>query len=246
MTDRADVTRLRTRTGNTATLARRDLYRFWQTLDLSNPDAARDALLQFVPALVTTYGTIASSVAADWYETVRSRQVPGRYTAGTLEPDTGPAVGAVRYAAGRLYTDTPALVLPVLTGALQRHVTGAARATITTNAARDPARPRYARITDGRACAWCTLLSSRGFVYSSEDAAGGAGNDFHDYDGCAVVADWSNAPAIEGYQPGRLYDLYAQARDDPRYGGSDDRTIAAGMRRLRPDLYTDGVVTPSS
>lgn len=246
MTDRGDVTRLRVRTGNVVSLAGRDLTRFWQGLDLTAPDPARDALLTYVPALVTTYGEIASTVAADWYETVRAKQVHGghRFSVLTVAPDTGAAAaGTVRYAAGHLYTETPELALPVLAGAVQRYVAGVSRQTIGVNVKRDPARPRWARIPSGRhTCAFCALLASRGFVYRTEELAGGDGREFHDDCNCHIVASWSSHPAIDGYDPGRLHSLYAEARDSD-IGGNDDRSIAAAMRRLHPDLYTDGLVT---
>lgn len=247
MTDRAAVTRLRVQTGNVVALARRDLNRFWQGLDLTAPDAARDALLSYVPALVSTYGEVASTVAADWYETARAKQVHSskRFSVLTVSPDTdAAATGSVRYAAGHLYTETPNLMLPVLSGAVQRHIAGVSRRTIGENVRRDPARPHYARIPQGpKTCAFCEMLASRGFVYGSEDIAGGDGAEFHDDCDCQIVADWSEEPSIDGYDPGALYDRYAEARDHPELGGNDDRTIAAAMRRLHPDRYTDGVFT---
>lgn len=236
------MTELRTRTAQVVDLARRDLNAFWTGLDLTSPDTVRDALLAYLPALVSTYGDVASTIAADWYDTVRPAGARGRFTALTVSGETdAAAVGTVRYAAGHLYTETPAAALPVITGAVQRYVAGNARTTIATNVKRDPSKPRYARIPQGgHTCAWCTLLSSRGFVYHSEDLAGGDGHDFHDDCHCAIVADWSKDPAIAGYHPGRAYELYAEARDSP-LGGNDDRTIAAAMRRLHPDLFTDGV-----
>lgn len=246
MTDRAQATALRVRTGDVVALARRDLNAFWSRLDLRSPDAARDALLTYLPALVSTYGDIASTIAADWYDTVRPTGAKGRYSALTLASDqTDAAVGTVRYAAGHLYTQDPSAALLVLAGAVQRYIAGSARATVASNVRRDPAKPRYARIPQGvHTCAWCSLMASRGFVYHDEQLAGGDGHDFHDDCDCAIVADWSKDPAIAGYDPDRLYGIYAEARDSP-IGGNDDRSIAAAMRRLHPDLFTDGVTTAS-
>lgn len=250
MTDRAAVTRLRVDTGKVVALARRDLDRFWARLDLTSPDAARDALLAYVPALVSTYGEVASTIAADWYETARAQQVRSRkrFSVLTVSPETdAAAIGSVRYAAGHLYTDSPADALPVLSGAVQRHIAGVGRRTIGENARRDPARPHYARIPQGpKTCAWCELLASRGFVYGSEALAGADGHEFHDDCDCQIVTDWSGDPAIAGYHPDVLYARYAEARDHPELGGNDDRTIAAAMRRLHPDRYTDGVVAAAA
>jgi hypothetical protein len=243
VTDRSDVTRLRTSTAAVVSRARGDLNRFWGGLDLTKPDAARDALLGYVPALVSTYGEVASTVAADWYETARAKQVRSRkrFSVLTVAPETdAAAIGSVRYAAGHLYTGSPGLMLPVLSGAVQRHIAGVSRRTIGDNVRRDPARPHYARIPQGpKTCAFCEMLASRGFVYATEDLAGGDGSEFHDECDCQIVADWSDSPSIAGYDPGELYGVYAEARDQA--DGSDHRSIAAVMRRLHPDRYTDGV-----
>jgi hypothetical protein len=242
MTSAADVTRLRTRTGSVVTLARRDLNRFWQSLDLTKPEAARDALLDFVPKLVATYGDVASTVAADWYETARGHQVGGLFTARTIVTDTAAVEGTVRYGAGHLFGETPDMMLPFLAGAVQRYVTNTSRATIGMNVGRDPARPQYARIPTGpKTCAWCSMLSSRGFVYHSEELAGGDGAEFHDDCDCQIVADWSEHPAIEGYDPGAAYELYSSARSAS--GATDQKSIVAEMRRMHPDHFTDGVTT---
>ena len=245
MTSAADVARLRAATTKVVNLARRDLDRFWRRLDSTNADAARDALLTYVPALVSTYGEIASTVAADWYDTVRAEEVRDgkRFAVLTVSPETdAAATGSVRYAAGHLYTDTPGLMLPVLSGAVQRHIAGVSRRTIGENVRRDPARPRYARVPQGpKTCAFCAMLASRGFVYGSENLAGGDGREFHDDCDCQIVADWTSSPSVDGYDPAELYDRYAEARDAS--GGSDTRSIAAAMRRLNPDRYTDGVAT---
>ena len=52
----------------TSALAKRDLEAFWLTLDTSNMVAAREQLEVFFPALIDTYGNVAATVMADWYE----------------------------------------------------------------------------------------------------------------------------------------------------------------------------------
>jgi hypothetical protein len=242
VTSAADVTRLRTRTGSVVTLARRDLNRFWQSLDLTRPEAARDALLEYLPQLVTTYGDVAATVAADWYETARGHQVGGLFNAVTAVADPAAVEGSARYSAQHLFTDSPDTMLPVISGAMQRYIAGTSRATIGMNVRRDPAKPRYARIPTGaKTCAWCSMLSSRGFVYHSQKLAGFDGSTFHDDCDCQIVADWSEHPAIEGYDPGAAYELYSAARSAS--GATDQKSIVAEMRRMHPDHFTDGVTT---
>lgn len=233
---------LRSRNQAVVTLAKRALAQFWSTLDLSDPYGARDALLEFVPELVASYGQVAATVAADWYETVRAKDVAGPFSAVLAESAPAEQVQAnVRFQATPLFGDNPGYMLQTLAGAVQMHVVNASRETIRSNVGRDPARPRYARVPTGsKTCAWCSLLASRGFVYASETTAGWGNKYHHDCD-CQAVADWSDDPRIEGYDPSKLYDVYQSAR--AATPGRTDAAIAAEMRRQFPDMFTDGVAT---
>lgn len=69
---------------------------------------------------------------------------------------------------------------------------------------------KYARIvSDGAACSFCIMLSSRGFVYSSANDAGGAGDHYHKSCRCVVVPGEEDFK-VDGYDPD---DLYRQWQD---------------------------------
>lgn len=239
MTYRRDVDALAAANRAVVTLVRRDLGAFFASLNLSRPEAARDALVGFLPRLVQTYGDVAATVAAEWYETVRARQVGGSFTARLASPAPAEqsAKGA-RYASRHLFTDDPAQTLGVLSGAVQRYVLGPSRETVAVNAQRD--RARFARVPVGaKTCAFCSMMSSRGFVYTTREAAG-AFSDWHDDCDCQVVVEWdADSHGIDGYDPDSAYDKYLSAR--AATGSSDPRVILAEMRRQFPDDFTDGV-----
>ena len=265
MTTRRDVEQLRSATGRLVDLIRADLARLFRSLDLGRPEVARDELLEAVPALVREYGEMAAVVAAEWYEEIRAAQIGGAYVArlGTILPEAAP-ITSVRYAAGHLFDRVletvdgvgnlvtlkkpadHAKALAVLSGSLQRHVLYSSRDTVARNVRLDPARPRFGRIPSGaKTCAWCEIMSSRGFVYYTEASAGdsdgtGFGDDFHDSCDCQVVAEFDRERHhIEGYDPDAMYDRYLAARKES--GSGDVNEIAAALRRLYPDHYTDGV-----
>lgn len=242
MTTRADLNELSAYGARAVELARAELNAFFYGLDLAKPELARDALLEFMPMLAQEYGDAAAAAAAEWYEAQRAAQVAGRYAAvlGETVPDAQ-VQGSVRYAAGHLFGDDPAQTLEVLSGALQRFVLYGSRDTIARNAGRDPARPRFARVPTGaKTCAWCTMLASRGFVYMTRETAGMARDHYHDDCDCQVVADFSkDAAHIEGYDPDGMYDMYLAARQSA--GSGDQKVIAAEMRRMFPESFTDGV-----
>lgn len=219
-------------------MARGELSRFFGALDLSRPEAVRDALLEVVPVLVREYGDLASIAAAEWYEQVH----PGQYLARTVDPVGAASVeGSVRFHAGELFKDNPAGTLAGLSGAVQRFVSYSGRETVARNIAWDPARPRFGRVPTGSVtCAFCELMSSRGFVYISKVAAG-VDDDFHDDCDCQIVAEWdAEAHHIEGYDPDAMFDRYMTARDAS--GSEDPKAILSQMREMFPGQYTDGHV----
>jgi len=219
-------------------LAKAELAGFFGSLDLSRPEAVRDSLLEIVPLLVREYGDLASVAAAEWYEQVRPA---GGFNARTVNGVTADQVaGSVRYQARSLFGDDPVQTLGLVQGAMQRFIAYSGRATVARNVALDPMKLRFARVPAGaRTCAWCSLLASRGFVYATKKTAG-LGEHWHDDCDCQIVASFDREHAhIDGYDPDRLYDLYQQAR--AASGSGDQKDIAAWMRRMFPDEFTDGV-----
>lgn len=242
MTTRADVNRLSQATARLVAMAREDLLRMFGAVDLGSPEAARDALLEVVPALTREYGEVAATVAAEWYEEVRAEQAAGRFAATLANvADEAAVQGSVRYASGHLFTDDPAQTLAVLSGALQRYIAYASRETVARNVALDPSKPRFARVPTGRVtCAFCTMLASRGFVYHSRKSAGDM-DEWHDNCDCQVVPEWDReGHHIDGYDPDAMFALY-EAAADAVGSRTDTSAILAEMRRMSPESFTDGV-----
>lgn len=90
----------------------------------------------------------------------------------------------------------PSKTAAYLAGKIDEYVKFQGRDTIKRNAARDR-NCRYARIPDGRACDFCKMLGSRGFVYHSEFKAGGDGHDYHPYCNCQIAVCFD--PFVEKY-----------------------------------------------
>lgn len=242
MTTRGDVNRLTAAQRELVRMAQNELAGFFATVDMTDPARARAALVEIVPLLTREYGELAATVAAEWYESVH----PGAFLARTAS-DTFPTQGVVnnvRYHAGALWADDPAAALSGISGAMQRFILYSGRTTIARNVHLDPSKPRFARVPTGaRTCAWCSMLASRGFVYLTKETAGIVAEDYHDDCDCQIVPMHDSGSAhIEGYDPDLLYDQYMQARDASNSG--DPKKIAAYMRRMFPDSFTDGVKAP--
>lgn len=208
----SDVAGFRSALAAVSQLSTEQLADFLASVDLHSGLAARDALLEIVPALTTQGGEVAALVAAEYYDELRAAEgIPGGYRATLADPTPIEQVEArVRFGASHLFTDTPELIVPFLYGIVDQYVKQPGRDTLVQSAAQDPRRPRWARVPSGReTCDWCVMLASRGFIYLSEDTARRSElTKFHPSCDCALVVDWSNDPRLEGYDPGYYYGLY--------------------------------------
>lgn len=110
----------------------------------------------------------------------------------------------------------------------------------------DPSRPLWARIPSGiSTCAFCAMLASRGFVYSSEEKAGGQGNTYHAHCSCRIEPSWDRDDHPDDYHPEVYKALYDRARAElgPNPSQAD---ILASMRQHGKDILKDAQPTKSS
>lgn len=229
--------------------ARADLAGLWPALPIDDPDMIRDALMEVVPQLADTYGAASEAAALDWYSVLRGREdgLP-RYVPPSVAPPPAEDVqGAVRRVAGHLWTPAPELTLTALEGVLQRAIRAHGRGALAAAVDGDPSTPMWARVPRGpKTCAFCAMLASRGWAYTSEKKAG-ADQPYHNDCDCEIVPSWkrkSRAPHIRGYDPDKWRSVYQDARNAVgRAGGnvSDPKELAAVMRRQNPGLFKDGV-----
>lgn len=105
---------------------------------------------------------------------------------------------------------------------------------------------KYRRVTDGKPCAFCAMLASRGPVYTEESV------DFRSHKGCGCTGE----PVYGDWEPTKREALwrasYRQAAMDADEAGERrvvpvvkdakfEDTILHRMRRNAPELFSDGV-----
>lgn len=272
-----DVNLFRAAQDETVRLAQQEFAQLWEQLDGLAPARKRDALLDLMPALIRKWQDVGGTAAAQWYETVRQYYFDDLFDAVLPEP---PDVDAyddeirrlVRWKAGLLWdTDEqpadPEGFRTFLNNVLEHNIRDTSRQTIKENARRDRRHDskgvRFARVSQPGCCAWCALLSSRGYVYRSDDTADAASH-YNKHTGkltckCEIIPEFERGSnRIEGYDPDALYDRYDDARraiedglpDDWLHDmetqgikarASDPNALAYVMRRQHPDEYSDGV-----
>lgn len=167
--------------------------------------------------------------------------------------------GGVRYSARRLVEgDTEAFARDVA-DLTRYYIKRSAMENMVRNCDRNDLR--YARVPSGReTCAFCFMLSSRGFVYKNEKIAGSA-HSYHENCDCVIVPGFEGLPAweqVEGYDPDgmreRWYDCESSVDWDAakerwasmdtnqrgRYKGDDDRERYASFvnAQIRREVET--------
>lgn len=224
-----------------------------QKIASASTEDARIALIdELIPAVASQYSEQIAMAAAKWYEEVRADALP--------DVDDGfEALLAQTYSKKAIVEEIHDHILSnrnkfdeAIVDAMDRWIKIPGRATIAENCKRDPKKPRYALVPQGKTCAFCTMLACRGFVYESEKTA----HKMHDHCDCVACPEWdANPNKIRGYNPDTLSDewdkakkiVWAKNKAEARENGEDankvfepsSKEILAQLRKT-PGLCSDG------
>lgn len=187
-------------------------------LDPADVDGIRDAMLEAYPTLVRLYGTRAAQVAMEFYSEARGISGVQSAFAPTLplsdmSGEVDEAEGDVRRLVGGLFDGKS--TIGAFSAAMQQMASTRtmrmADSTIYALANADPAHPLVALVPHAGACGWCIMLGSRGFTNTKTAME----HMRHDGCKCEVVADFdTDNPALEGYDPDAMYQLYRESSTD--------------------------------
>ena len=176
-------------------------------VDFTDPDAARDTVIEIMQAFCAGATDAAATLAARFYEIIRAQALGyevGAYEAyvdsGRIPEVTTKAVSS--FFASKTYT--PEKAMEQLLQRVDFEIKRAAGDCIFENGRQDKQTPRYARVPSGsETCMFCLMLASRGFVYTSKLAAGELGH-YHPNCDCRIVPSW-NRETVQDYHPKSLY-----------------------------------------
>lgn len=194
----------------------------------------RDEAIGAIDSSLYAFGDQAAELALDLFEEIAADGY-GLDVDTAIEDAIDPDMveGAVRYSARSLVEgDTEAFVRGAAD--LSRYyVKRSAMENMVRNCERNDLR--YARVPSGReTCPFCFMLSSRGFVYRSEQTAGHA-HAYHEHCDCVVVPGFKGLPAseqIEGYDPDGMYERWSECR---KTAGSDSDFRAEWERMTKAE-----------
>jgi len=227
--------------------ALRDYLELWPLWRGDDDSFLRMAAAAFT--LVQMYRGVSSSLAASFYEAFRLAEgVPGRPTP-RLAPDVerDRVVGTL-WLLGRdkvqVRDDQLADAIDALSvatraamqsafvetsGAVSTYVLEGGRETIVGSVKADPQAVGWARQTDGRPCAFCLMLASRGAVYKEDTV----GFQAHDHCGCSAVPVFDRNDPLP--QNRRWLDVYNRATREARAAGElrrgTDNDLLNALRR---------------
>lgn len=190
-----------------AQMARNELAGWWATIDKSDPVKLRAEVERFFPVLVESYGEVAATAAADWYDMIYAERP--RMAAGMRNEDIARA--RARWAIGKAWEGDVPQALSTLQLVTDEMVRQFGRGTIVQSAGAN--KRMWARIPSGsETCPYCLTMASRGFAYHTKEAAGGLNPDkFHGGCDCEIVADDGKVP--KGYDPDKMYKIYEDVHE---------------------------------
>jgi hypothetical protein len=237
----AEVVAFQSAIGHLTTLTIADLVAFWRGLDTEDAASSAQAVREFLPDLLDTYASLSAELGAAFYDESRDAAgVRGSFVADPVViPPGDRAQSMISWGIAPLFRGAsvrdlvgtgpdPDLALSRLSGGSQLMVAEGARETIADNVDKDPAKPTYARHASANACAFCSLIASRGAVYRTARSAG-EGRKFHDHCHCVPVAVWPN----EKYEPAPYVKTWEDAyRKSRRDGATDTKAILSNMRSI--------------
>lgn len=149
------------------------------------------------------YGTLRKQSIGETINTIAG----DTFDEGTLDAMVNTAVKAAVDGSG------VESVRSIILGRFGYDIRNAYAVTIARNAAKDPRKPRYARVPSGtETCSFCMMLASRGFVYAS----GRKGQKTHNHANCdcVYIPGWGDNPTVEGYDNREWYERWQNSIEE--------------------------------
>ena len=160
-------------------------------------------------AVVAANSRVASALSAQYYDGIReASKVKSKYRAESYDTVDDDDLQSAYFAVGKDYSSGRATVpLYSLMGDTSTRFTRyASNETVRRNAAKDPAKPKFAIYASPSACAFCQMRAGLGYQYPSESEV-----ESHNHCKCQAVQVYGKS-GIQGYDPGAYEEKYFEAK----------------------------------
>lgn len=212
----------------------------WNRLDINDLDGSTPYWLASNVRAVNQRMVQSQSVAGTYLNDYRQAEIGLAATvvlaAPTGTPDALRLSGPVRIkrliAGGMGAREAYEGAFTKFAGMARRQSMMGGRLTIAKTVGRDRRAIGWRRVTDGKPCAFCAMLASRGPVY--KDAAAADGLMYHAHCGCTAEPEYSNA-----WTPTEDEERYLQAYTDARYAEANRDTSEVLKAMRRSGLFRD-------
>jgi len=175
-------------------LALRQVLEIWPAFDVEDATRSWPSVETALLAVIGERRVISASLAARYFEAFRRAEGVGGVATPVLAAFDEDAVGRAKTSlqvtgyvtTERLralkHTDPGKVALVRVSGAVTRHVLDGGRETLLASVRRDRRARGWARVTSAEPCEFCSMLASRGGVYTATSGAFQA----HDHCGCGL------------------------------------------------------------
>ena len=172
-------------------------------------NASKQAAVDYAFALATKYGEAAATAAAELYD-----EIADSYAGKKIDPAVPAATATYEETSkamrGVMKKTRNIQYIADVTGRLVKQ---ASADTMTMNALRDGGE--WAWIPSGDSCAYCMMLSSRGWQRASKRAlVGGHVEHIHAHCDCNYCVRFDPYTTVEGYDPEQYRETYNKYRDE--------------------------------
>ena len=178
----------------------------------------REQVIEIMRAICGAAADMAAATAADFYDEAREIQAGAALGAQAVSAASPEATAAAVRAIVQVVVDGKPweAFVAQLQDRADFEVKRSAGECVKANAARDPLRPKWARVPSGaETCGFCLMLASRGFAYASERSASekAGGGHYHPNCDCRIVPGFEGME-VEGYDPDELYRQWRESAKD--------------------------------
>lgn len=175
----------------------------------------REKVIAILEPVCASSSDTAAAYAAEFYDEVREAQAGAVLGAEVVSAHSAEATAAAVRAMVQVVVDGKPWeqFARQVEDRADYEVKRSAGECVKANAARDPLRPKWARVPSGtETCGFCLMLASRGFAYTSEKTASekAEGGHYHPNCDCRIVPGFPGME-VEGYDPAELYRKWKQA-----------------------------------